>query len=162
MNCWKKVSFWSICHSCFLERIKFPFWNSFPRKVREVTPLTFGNKKRRGKKVICILLQHWHPLVDGIVLQLKYVKKLPYSLFREMEKTLPQYMAIHLTPNRYLNRSAEFHLRCHLSPLALKGALGIWVTLDCQEVNSIQWIPVSWPLALYPGPCFLQPACPCS
>lgn len=74
--------------------------------------------------------------MDGIVLQLKYVKKLLYSLFREMEKKLPQYMAVHLTPNRYLDRSAGFHLRdAHFPPLLIKGAVGIWATHDCQEVN---------------------------
>lgn len=77
--------------------------------------------------------------MDGIVLQLKFVKKLLYSLSREMENELPQYMAVHVTPNRHMNRSAELHLRdAHPSALVIKGALGTWASLDCQEVNSVQ------------------------
>lgn len=30
-----------------------------------------------------------------------------------------------------------------------------------QEVNSTQWIRLSWSLILCPGPCFLQSPCPC-
>lgn len=95
---------------------------SFPRKVRKVTPLTFSNMKRRKKNVTYILLQLW--LMDEIVLQFKYLKQSPYALFIEMEKNLPQYMAIHLTHNRYLNRSAESHSR-DAHPLVIKGTLGI-------------------------------------
>lgn len=63
--------------------------------------------------------------MDGIVLQLKFVKKLLYSLFREMENKLPQYVAVHLTPKRHMNMSAELHLRgAHLSALVIKEPWG--------------------------------------
>ena len=65
-------------------------------------------------------------LVDGIVLQFKYLKESPYALLIEVEKNLPQYIAIHLTHNSYLNKSAESHSRdAQLSPVVIKGALGI-------------------------------------